>query len=63
MQEPLEQWRGRDRRRQRALVPAFRGDPAASAVRLKAKECPAAETVSRKTLRDLSNQVEVARSN
>ena len=47
----------------RALGQSFRGDMAAIFERLRAKECPASETVSRKTLRDLANQVDIARGN
>jgi hypothetical protein len=47
----------------RALGQAFRGDMVAVYDRLRSKECPAAETVSRKTLRDLANQVDIVRGN
>lgn len=47
----------------RALGQTFRGDIGVIYDRLRSSECPAAESVSRKTLRDLADQVEIARGN
>ena len=46
----------------RAQGQHFRGDMAALYDRLKAKDCPASETASRKVLRDLASAVDIARS-
>lgn len=47
----------------RAIGQYFRGDMPVLLERLRAKECAASETVSRKALRDLGNQVDIARGN
>lgn len=47
----------------RALAQSFRGDMVVVYDRLRSKECPATETVSRKALRDLANQVDLVRGN
>jgi uncharacterized protein YjbI with pentapeptide repeats len=47
----------------RAQSQSFRGDMPALYDRLRTKECPASETVARKPLKDLSNQVDIARGN
>ena len=41
----------------------FRGDIPMLNVRLQAKECPASETASRRLLRDLASQADIARGN
>ncbi len=47
----------------RAQGQTFRGDVPVIYDRLRAKECPASETVAKKALRDLANQVDIARGN
>ncbi len=47
----------------RALGQGFRGDMAMVYDRLRSKDCPASETVAKKPMRDLANQVDIARGN
>lgn len=63
VQGPVEQRRRGDGAAKRAVGQYFRGDMPALFERLRSKECSASETVSRKVLRDLGNQVDIVRSN
>lgn len=47
----------------RSLGQGFRGDMGAVYDKLRSKDCPASETVAKKTMRDLSSQVDIARGN
>lgn len=47
----------------RSLGQGFRGDMGAVYDKLRSKDCPASETVAKKTMRDLAGQVDIARGN